>query len=327
LKYADAGVDIDEGNRAVSLLKPLAARTHGPQVLGGLGAFSGLFAFPQQRYRDPVLVASADGVGTKLKLATAAGRYRGIGIDVVNHCVNDILTAGAEPLFFLDYFATGRLQATQVAEVVEGIADACAVAGCALLGGETAEMPDLYRPGDYDVAGFIVGAVERDGIVDGRGVIPGDAILALPSSGLHTNGFSLARRVLAGRDLEAPFPGGAGSLRDALLTPHRSYLAEVKGLRERLHVKSLAHITGGGVIENLPRALPAGLGAELWTDRWRVPPLFSFLQREGGVADAEMWRTFNMGLGLLVVCAAADAAKAGCAQVGRVVEGAGVRIL
>ncbi len=327
MKYAEAGVDIDEGNRAVSMLKPLAARTHGPQVLAGLGAFSGLFAFPQQRYRDPVLVASADGVGTKVKLATAAGRYRGIGVDVVNHGVNDILTAGAEPLFFLDYFATGRLQAAQVAEVVEGMADACAAAGCALLGGETAEMPDLYRPGDYDVAGFIVGVVEREGILDGSRVLPGDAILALPSSGLHTNGFSLARRVLAGRDLDVPYPGGDGLLRDALLAPHRSYLAEVKGLRERLEVKSLAHITGGGIIENLPRALPAGLGAELWTDRWQVPPLFSFLQREGAIPEAEMWRTFNMGLGLLVMCPAAAAAQAGYPQVGGVVNGAGVRIL
>lgn len=327
MKYAEAGVDIAEGLRAVKLIKPLAARTHGPQVLGGVGSFSGLFAFPQGSYRDAVLVASTDGVGTKVKLAAAPGRYRGIGIDIVNHCVNDILTAGANPLFFLDYFAAGRLRAEHVAEVVEGIAQACREAGCALLGGETAEMPDLYATGDYDVAGFIVGVVERDQIIDGARVGPGDAILALPSSGLHTNGFSLARRVLAGRDLKESYPGGAGPLIEALLAPHRSYLAEVRALRERVDVKGLAHITGGGVVENLPRALPPNLGAEVRRDRWTVPPLFDFLQREGGIPDAEMWSTFNMGLGMLVVVDERAARRAGLPQVGRVVAQPGVAIV
>lgn len=327
MKYAEAGVDIAEGLRAVELIKPLAARTHGPQVLGSVGAFSGLFSFPQGSYRDAVLVASTDGVGTKVKVAPVAGRFRGIGIDIVNHCVNDILTAGADPLFFLDYFAAGRLQAEHVAEVVEGIAQACRDAGCALLGGETAEMPDTYAAGDYDVAGFIVGAVERDQIIDGARVRPGDAILALPSSGLHTNGFSLVRRVLAGRDLEAAYPGMAEPLIEALLAPHRSYLAEVRALRQRVDVKGLAHVTGGGVIENLPRALAPGLGAELWRKRWTVPPLFGFLQREGGIPEAEMWHTFNMGLGMLVVVDERAARRAGLPQVGRVVAQPGVAIV
>ncbi len=327
MKYVEAGVDIAEGRRAVELIKPLAARTHGPQVLGGVGAFSGLFAFPQASYRDPVLVASTDGVGTKVKLATAAGRYRGIGIDIVNHCVNDILTAGADPLFFLDYFAVGRLRAEHVAEVVAGIAQACRDAGCALLGGETAEMPDIYAADDYDVAGFIVGAVERDHIIDGARVRPGDAILALASSGLHTNGFSLARRVLAGKDLGAAYPGGAQPLIEALLAPHRAYLAEVRALREHVDIKGLAHVTGGGVIENLPRALAPDVGAELWRSSWTAPPLFSYLQQEGGIPDAEMWRTFNMGLGMLVVVEQRAARRAGLPQVGRVVAKQGVAIV
>ncbi len=324
MKYADAGVSLEEAHRALSLIKPLAAQTHGPQVLGGLGAFSGLFAFPQERYRDPVLVASADGVGTKVKLAAAAGRHRGTGIDLVNHCVNDLLTTGAAPLFFLDYFAAGVLRAEHLAEVVAGIAEACRAAGCALLGGETAEMPGVYAPGDYDLAGFMVGAVERDGIIDGRRVHPGDALLALPSSGLHTNGYSLVRRILTDRELTAPYLDGAGSLLEALLVPHRSYLQEIRSLRERVDIKGLAHITGGGIIENLPRALPAELGAELWRGSWVVPPLFAYLQEAGGITDAEMWRTFNMGLGMLVVCDERAGRRAGLPQVGRVTGRPGV---
>lgn len=324
MKYADSGVDVDEGNRAVALIKPLAARTHGPQVLGGLGGFSGLFAFPPGRYRAPVLVATTDGVGTKVKLAAASGRHGGIGIDLVNHCVNDLITAGAEPLFFLDYFATGVLRAEHLKEVVEGIVEACAEAGCALLGGETAEMPDVYAPGDYDVAGFLVGAVERDEILDGARIAAGDAILALPSSGLHTNGFSLARRILAGQDLSAAYPSGTRPLLDDLLMPHRSYLREVRTLRELIDLKALAHITGGGVMENLPRILPAGLGAEIQRGSWPIPPLFTYLQQRGQVPEAEMWRTFNMGLGMLVITDPVGARRAPFPQVGRVKRGAGV---
>jgi phosphoribosylformylglycinamidine cyclo-ligase len=324
VKYVDAGVDVDEGNRAVALIKPLAARTHGAQVLGGLGGFSGLFAFPAGRYRAPVLVATTDGVGTKVKLAAASGRHGGIGVDLVNHCVNDLITTGAEPLFFLDYFATGLLRAEHLKEVVEGMVAACTEAGCALLGGETAEMPDVYASADYDVAGFLVGAVERDEILDGARVAEGDAILALPSSGLHTNGFSLARRILAGQDLSAAYPGGARPLLDDLLMPHRSYLREVRTLRELIDIKALAHITGGGVIENLPRTLPAGLGAEIQPGSWPIPALFTYLQQQGRVPEAEMWRTFNMGLGMLVITDPVGARRAPFPQVGRVVRGAGV---
>ncbi|MGI8848245.1 MAG: phosphoribosylformylglycinamidine cyclo-ligase [Candidatus Dormibacteria bacterium] len=310
LRYADAGVNIDEGNRAVGLISESVASTHTPDVLGGLGAFGGLFRFDTGRFRDPVLVASTDSVGTKVKVAIAVNRHRGIGIDLVNHCVNDILCCGAEPLFFLDYYATGRLSAEQVAEVVAGVADSCRATGTALLGGETAEMPGVYALGDYDIAGFIVGATERDRVIDGARVSPGDVLLALPSSGLHTNGYSLVRHIVAERELawEAPLPGTDAPLADLLLEPHRCYLDAVRDLRGRVDVRALSHITGGGLIENLPRVFAPHLAAHVDRKNWHVPALFRAIGEVGGINDDEMWRTFNMGIGMVVVVPPAEAA-------------------
>jgi phosphoribosylformylglycinamidine cyclo-ligase len=309
LRYVDAGVDIDEGNRAIALIKRTVASTFTSPVLGTVGAFSGLFAVERERWHEPVLVASADGVGTKIKVAIAAQRHRGIGQDLVNHCVNDILCCGAEPLFFLDYFATGKLRPEQLAEIVEGIAEACRDAGCALLGGETAEMPGLYALGDYDLAGFIVGAVERGAIVDGTRVQAGDRVLGLPSNGLHTNGYSLVRRIVHDRELDytAVLPGTDEPLASLLLRPHRSYLAAVRALRSSLDVRAIAHITGGGLKENVPRVLPAGLGVELDRGSWPVPAIFGAIEKVGGVHPDEMWRTFNMGIGMIVIVPAAQA--------------------
>lgn len=303
--YKEVGVDIEAGNRTVELIKPLAGATHGPQVLGGVGAFAGRFALDAARYRQPVLVASTDGVGTKVLLAEAHHRYFQIGLDLVNHCVNDVLTTGADPLFFLDYVATGRLDPGVVAEIVAGIAEACRQADCALLGGETAEMPDVYRGTTFDLAGFLVGIAERDQLIDPSLIRHGDAILALPSSGLHTNGYSLARRVVPTQALPQPVTPGGPSVLDALLEPHRCYLPELRRLRQAVHVKGLAHITGGGVVGNLPRILPDGLGAEIIRRRWPEPPIFGFLAPF--VPDDELWRAFNMGLGMLVVVDPGDA--------------------
>jgi phosphoribosylformylglycinamidine cyclo-ligase len=306
--YREAGVDIEAGNRAVDLIRPLAAATQGPEVLAGVGPFSGLFALDTARYRQPVLVASADGVGTKVLLASGAGRHGQIGADLVNHCVNDVLTAGADPLFFLDYVATGVLEPAIVAEVVAGMANACRRAGCALLGGETAEMPGLYRPATYDVAGFMVGACERDALIDGTSIRQGDAVLALPSTGLHTNGYSLARRVMPSQALGQTIPGNGHTVLDALLAPHRSYLEPVRRLREAVTIKGLAHITGGGIVGNLPRILPHGLGARIQRGEWPEPAIFAYLAPF--VPDDEMWRTFNMGIGMIVVVDEASAAAA-----------------
>jgi phosphoribosylformylglycinamidine cyclo-ligase len=321
LRYADAGVDIDEGNRAVALIKRTVASTFTSGVLGGLGSFSGLFALDTSRHKQPVLVASADGVGTKIKVAIAAARHRGIGSDLVNHCINDILCCGADPLFFLDYFASGRLNPEQLAEIVEGIAEACSAAGCALIGGETAEMPGLYALGDYDLAGFIVGIVDREQIIDGARVRAGDTVLGLPSSGLHTNGYSLVRHIVSENELEygLPLPGTDRPLADLLLEPHRSYLHAVRELRSRLDVRALAHVTGGGLKENVPRSLPQGLGVELDRGAWPVPPLFDAIQQVGGVHPDEMWRTFNMGIGMVVVVPSGEEAEA-------VVEAAGLPV-
>ncbi|MBV8195164.1 MAG: phosphoribosylformylglycinamidine cyclo-ligase [Candidatus Dormibacteraeota bacterium] len=331
LRYADAGVDIDEGNRAVSLIRRMLASTHTPQVIGGIGAFSGLYTLDLERWRHPVLASSTDSVGTKVKVAIAAGRHRGIGVDLVNHCVNDILCCGAEPLFFLDYYATGKLVPEQLAEVVDGLAAACRDAGCALVGGETAEMPGLYALGDYDIAGFIVGAVERDSVIDGSRIREGDVLCALPSSGLHTNGYSLVRHIVADRELSwhDELPGTGGSLADLLLEPHRSYLHAVRDLRARADVRGLAHITGGGLIDNVPRVLPNGLAAEIDRSAWSPPAIFGALQSAGHVHAEEMWRTFNMGIGMAVVVPPADAAQlTGAAglevlRIGRVVSGGG----
>jgi len=303
LRYADAGVDIDEGNRAVSLIRRTIASTRTPGVLGGIGAFSGLFALEPGSAQGTVLASSTDSVGTKVKIAIATGRHRGIGVDLVNHCINDIACCGAEPLFFLDYFATGRLVPEQLAELIEGIAGACRGAGCALIGGETAEMPGVYALGDYDIAGFIVGSVKADAIIDGSRVTAGDVVLALPSSGLHTNGYSLVRHIAAEYELQWSdvLPGTDRPLADLLLEPHRSYLDAIRELRRHTDVRGLAHITGGGLIDNVPRVLPEGLAANLDRSSWTVPPIFDALQKAGGVHVEEMWRTFNMGVGMVVI--------------------------
>ena len=283
LSYAAAGVDIEAYERALERVKPLIAATHGREVAQGVGPFAGLYALPGGGH----LAASADGVGTKIKVAIAAGRHRGIGVDIVNHCVNDIATAGARPLFFLDYFATGKLDPDVFAQLIEGMTDACRVAGCALLGGETAEMPGVYALGDYDLAGFIVGLVEpahRDRVK------AGDVLVGLRSNGLHTNGFSLARKVFEGVPMD-------GALADELLAPHTSYLADLG----RIRWKAAAHITGGGVTGNLPRCLPDGLGARVERDAWRPPAIFDKIRVRGRVSDDEMWGTFNMGLGMILV--------------------------
>jgi phosphoribosylformylglycinamidine cyclo-ligase len=338
MDYRQSGVDIDAGNETVRRIKSLARSTFTPGVLSEIGSFGGLFRLDRERFREPVLVSSADGVGTKLKVAFMTGRHDTIGADLVNHCVNDVLVQGAEPLFFLDYLATGRLSPSIAEQVVAGAARACGENGCALIGGETAEMPGFYADGEYDLAGFIVGVVEQTAIVDGRTVAPGDALIALPSSGLHTNGYSLARRVLfdlAGYTPDTRLPALGATVGDALLATHRSYLPLVRPLLARRLVKGLAHITGGGITENLPRTLPEGCGAEIELGAWTAPPIFRVIEEQGAVGHDEMFRAFNMGVGLIAICAAADAsevlqlvARAGepnAFRIGRVIaRGAGV---
>jgi phosphoribosylformylglycinamidine cyclo-ligase len=308
MDYKTTGVDIDAGNETVRRIKDLARSTFTAGVLSEIGSFGGLFRFDSSRFTDPVLVSSADGVGTKLKIAFVTGVHDTIGADLVNHCVNDILVQGAEPLFFLDYLATGRLDPSVGARVVGGIARACRENGCALIGGETAEMPGFYADGEYDLAGFIVGVVDRPSLVDGRTIARGDAIVGLPSTGLHTNGYSLARAVVfdrLGLGVDAFVAELGTTIGAALLATHRSYLGAVRPLLARGLVKGMAHITGGGITENLPRVLPPGTGARIELSSWRPPALFQFLQSNGGITDAEMYRAFNMGLGLLIVCTAA----------------------
>ena len=304
--YKASGVDIDAGNEAVRRIRSLARGTFTPGVLSDIGSFGGLFRLDRDRYQEPVLVSSADGVGTKLKVAFMTGRHDTVGADLVNHCVNDILVQGAEPLFFLDYLATGRLDPAVAAEVVGGIAGACRENGCALLGGETAEMPGFYADGEYDIAGFIVGIVERSRVIDGRSIAPGDVLIGLPSAGLHTNGYSLARRVLfetTGWTADTVVPELGVTVGDALLAPHRSYLRVVRPLLPSQTLKGLAHITGGGITENLPRVLPEGCSAEIDLRAWSVPALFQLLQERGQIPRDEMFRAFNMGIGLVLVCA------------------------
>ncbi|MFC4727830.1 phosphoribosylformylglycinamidine cyclo-ligase [Coralloluteibacterium thermophilus] len=302
LSYRDAGVDIDAGNALVERIKPMVRRTLRPEVLGGLGGFGGLFALGD-RFRDPVLVSGTDGVGTKLKLAQTLGRHDTIGIDLVGMCVNDVLVQGAEPLFFLDYFATGKLDVDTAAAVVGGIARGCELAGCALIGGETAEMPDMYPPGEYDLAGFTVGAVERERLLDGAAVREGDLLLGLPSSGPHSNGYSLIRRILerAGDPLDLDLDGVR--LADALMAPTTIYVRPILALLEShgaaLH--AMAHITGGGLTENIVRVVPEDLGVEIDATALPRPAVFDWLQREGNVAQTEMWRTFNCGIGFVLV--------------------------
>jgi phosphoribosylformylglycinamidine cyclo-ligase/phosphoribosylamine--glycine ligase/phosphoribosylformylglycinamidine cyclo-ligase len=308
--YASAGVSITAGNRAVDLMRAAVQSTYGPEVLAGLGAFGGLFDAAALKGLDaPVLVASTDGVGTKVKLAAQAGRYGSIGQDLVNHCLDDILVQGARPLFFLDYVAAARLVPEQVAEIVGGIAAACRAAGCALLGGETAEMPGVYASGEFDVAGTIIGVVERAQVLPRSDVQPGDVLIGLSSSGPHTNGYSLIRRVFEGVPLETVFPELGISLADALLAPHRSYLPLLAPIVQHgsSPVKALAHLTGGGFVENIPRILPEGLGARVRLGAWPVPPVFQLIQQRGAISPAEMHRVFNMGVGMVIVCARAEA--------------------
>jgi phosphoribosylformylglycinamidine cyclo-ligase len=306
LSYRDAGVDIDAAHRAMRGVAALVRSTATPDTLSELGSFGGLYRVPGDVKR-PVLVASTDGVGTKLKIAFLAGRHGTVGEDLVNHCVNDVLVQGARPLFFLDYVGVGRLEPGTVEAVVEGVARACRANGCALLGGETAEMPDFYAAGEYDIAGTIVGVVEEDGVIDGSAIRAGDALVALGSSGLHTNGYSLARRVVferMGLSVDSEFPGEQGeSVADVLLRVHRSYLRPLLPVIGRGEVRGLAHVTGGGLVDNVPRVLPAGLDARFDTSSWQVPNVFRVLQREGGVERGEMFRAFNMGVGMVAVVA------------------------
>jgi phosphoribosylformylglycinamidine cyclo-ligase len=306
LSYAAAGVDIDAAARAMKGVAGLVRSTATPDTLSELGSFGGLYRVPRGA-RQPVLVASTDGVGTKLKVAFLAGRHGTVGEDLVNHCVNDILVQGARPLFFLDYVGLGRLEDGVVEEIVGGIARGCRGNGCALLGGETAEMPDFYAPGEYDLAGTIVGLVEEDRVIDGSAIRAGDAIVALASSGLHTNGYSLARRVVferMGLSVGDAFPGEDASVADVLLRVHRSYLNPLWPLIERGEIHGLAHITGGGLVDNVPRVLPAGLDARFDLASWEVPALFRVIQQNGGVEEREMFRAFNMGIGMVAVVAA-----------------------
>jgi len=303
IDYRTSGVDIDAGNDAVRRIKALARDTYTTGVLSGVGAFGGLFALGDVG-ADPVLVASADGVGTKLRLAFMTARHDTIGVDLVNHCVNDILVQGARPLFFLDYLATGRLSPDVVEQVVRGLAGACRENGCALLGGETAEMPGFYADGEYDVAGFVVGLVSRNRLIDGRTIQPGDVLVGLPSSGLHTNGYSLARAIVFDRLKLTPssYVEALGeTVSDALLRPHRSYLPVIGPLLDSGWITGMAHITGGGITENLPRTLPEGLRGDIDRSSWTVPPVFTWLQQGGDLDDAEMFRAFNMGVGLICV--------------------------
>ena len=308
LSYRDSGVDIDAGDELVEKIKPLARRTLRDGVLAGIGGFGGMFELPKH-YRNPVLVSGTDGVGTKLKLAFQCGRHDTVGIDLVAMSVNDILAQGAEPLFFLDYYACGRLDVATAQCVIAGIAAGCEQAGCALIGGETAEMPGMYPPGEYDLAGFAVGVVEKDRIIDGAHIGPGDAVLGLASSGAHSNGYSLIRRILerSQADLSSDLDGRP--LSDALLVPTRIYVKPLLALMREIEVKGLAHITGGGLLENVPRILADDLTAELQRDAWPRPALFHWLQRQGEVADQEMFRVFNCGIGMVVIVSQADAPR------------------
>jgi phosphoribosylformylglycinamidine cyclo-ligase len=332
ITYSDAGVSIDAANAAVERIKKLARGTFNARTLSEIGTFGGMFdgAFPGMK--EPVLVASADGVGTKLKIAFMTGVHDTVGRDLVNHCTNDILVQGARPLFFLDYVATGSLSPETIVSVVEGVARGCRENGCVLLGGETAEMPGFYPEGEYDVAGFIVGVVERERAIDGRAVAPGDVLLALPSAGLHTNGYSLARKLffeVAGYRVDTRLDALGMTVGEALLQPHLSYLRPLEGLLDTGVVKALAHITGGGLVENVPRVLPEGTAVEIERGSWPVLPVFKVMQEIGNVAEGEMHRTFNMGVGMVIICAPEDAdtvryhfdSPGQCYRIGRVVEG------
>ena len=308
--YGRSGVNIDAAAHAKDLMRRAVQQTFGPEVLTELGGFSGLFALDLGKARQPVLVGSMDGVGTKLKIAFALDRHHTVGADLVAHCVNDILTCGARPLFFLDYLAVGEMRPEQVAAIVGGVAEGCRAAGCALLGGETAEMPGFYPPGEYDLAGSIVGLVERDQIINGSAIRAGDVVIGLPSVGLHTNGYSLARKVFEGWDLQQFVPELGRTLGDELLQPHRNYAQAITSARQRITIKGMAHITGGGLLDNIPRILPAGLGVRLDAQLWEILPIFRLMQRAGPIAWAEMTRVFNLGLGFVFLCSPEDAPRA-----------------
>ena len=334
MEYRQSGVDIDAGNDAVRRIRSLARSTFTADVLSDIGSFGGLFRLDHRGSEEPVLVSSADGVGTKLKVAFMTGRHDSIGADLVNHCVNDILVQGARPLFFLDYLATGRLSPEVAEQIISGVASACRANGCALIGGETAEMPGFYQAGEYDLAGFIVGLVDRRRIIDGRTIESGDVLVGLPSAGLHTNGYSLARDVVFERLGLGPerFVDELGmTVADALLAPHRSYLSVLQPAIESRIVRGMAHITGGGLTENVPRILPEGCDAVIRRGSWHVLPIFGFLQKGGSIPDDEMHRVFNMGIGMVVGCAPADlsrclkeledAGERGASVIGRVENG------
>jgi len=302
-RYSESGVNIDAANEAMKRIGKLVKNTWSESVLSEIGNFGGLFEVPPG-VTNPVLVSSIDGVGTKLKVAFMAGKHDTVGQDLVNHCVNDILVQGAVPLFFLDYLALGSLDPGVVEAVVRGLAKACEENGCALIGGETAEMPGMYQEGEYDLAGCIVGIVSRDEVIDGSGIRPGDRVWAFPSSGMHTNGYSLARRVIfeeQGLSIDDELPGTGRSVADELLEVHRSYLKEILSMMEHVHIKGLAHITGGGLLENIPRILPEGCSVSIDAGRWETPPIFRYLQEKGGIETGEMFRVFNMGVGMVVV--------------------------
>lgn len=313
LSYRDAGVDIDAANQAVKQIQTLVSRTFDKNVLRDIGSFGAMYQFDPSGMDAPVLVSSVDGVGTKLKLAFMTGKHDSVGIDLVSHCANDILVQGAKPIFFLDYLAFGKLEPQVMVDVIRGVAAGCRYAGCALIGGETAEMPGLYQEGEYDLAGTIVGVVDRKRIVDGSRIEPGDMIIGLASSGLHTNGYSLARKIVfevAGLRCEDPFPGLERTVGEVLLEPHTSYAKVIHVLMKLVDVRGMCHITGGGLTDNVPRSLPETMGAEIDLSAWDVPPLFSFLKRAGEVDDLEMLHTFNMGMGFLVVVPKTEVEKA-----------------
>ena len=301
--YKDAGVDIDAGNSFVKMIKPLVKATSRPEVLADIGGFGGLFSLNTEKYRHPVLVSGTDGVGTKLKMAFLTDRHDTVGIDLVAMCVNDIVVQGAEPLFFLDYLATGKLLPEKAADIVKGITDGCIQAGCALIGGETAEMPGFYSDGEYDIAGFTVGVVERDNLIDGSSIKVGDRLIGISSSGLHSNGYSLARKVIfekMGLKIDSLLPDIGKTVADELLTPTRIYVKSVLNLLRDFHINGIAHITGGGLLENVPRVLPAACKAIINLKSWEMPAIFSILQKGGGISDEEMFRTFNCGIGMVL---------------------------
>ena len=333
ISYSDAGVSIDKANEALTKIKQFAKSTFNQRTLTEIGSFGGMFAGAFPEMKEPILVASADGVGTKLKIAFLTGIHDTIGQDLVNHCVNDILVQGARPLFFLDYFATGKLLPDVTASVVEGIAQACRENKCVLLGGETAEMPGFYAENEYDLAGFIVGVVDKSKVIDGKNIKAGDVVLGLASNGLHTNGFSLARKLLfyVGRyKLDRMLDETGETIAETLLKPHKSYLPALDALLESGKIKGLAHITGGGLLENIPRILPDNVSVEIKRGTWDELPIFGTMQKLGNVTDSEMFRTFNMGVGMIIVCAKTDVQKIKahienfvekCFEIGRVVEG------